>query len=97
MSSGLDWAEVYDVLNTDVVPMIYREATSHFRAISKSLLESNDTIWYYSSGTTNILSWILRRTFDNDLEYLEYPFKRLFNGLSNNVYFINLLCSCFVT
>lgn len=81
MSSGLEWAEVYDIFNTDVVPMLYVETTSHYRAISKSLLEANDTIWYYSSGTTNILSWILRRSFDNTTEYLEYPFKRLFNGL----------------
>lgn len=81
MSSGLQWAEVYDILNTDVVPMLYVEPTSHYRAINKPLVETNDTIWYYSSGTSNILSYILRRTFDNTTEYLEYPFKRLFNGL----------------
>lgn len=80
MSSGLQWAEVYDVFNTDVVPILLYELTSHFRAISKPLINTPGKEWYYSSGTTNILSWILRRTFDTHAEYLEYPHTRLFNG-----------------
>lgn len=82
MTSGLEWAEVHGVFNTDVVPMLYYEITSHFRALSKPIDYSKDKpSWYYSSGTSNILSWILRQTFDNDMDYYRFPTERLFNGM----------------
>ncbi|MEM0994534.1 MAG: serine hydrolase, partial [Bacteroidota bacterium] len=38
--------------------------------------------WYYSSGTSNLLSEIIRRQFDSDEAYWNFPQKALFDNIN---------------
>jgi hypothetical protein len=78
MSSGLKWNEDYGSVS-DVNKMLYRSNDCYQTAISVLFGTTPDTEWYYSSGTTNILSGIIRNTIGNDNEYLAFPYKELFN------------------
>ena len=61
MSSGLEFDETY-ALDSDATRMLaYVPDTGGFAA-SKSLVHEPDTHWAYSSGTTNILSRMIRQT-----------------------------------
>jgi len=80
MSGGLDWAEAS--LNPDIVQMMYNESDMAAFAASMPLAHSPDTHWSYSSGTTNIVSGIIRRAVgDSDAEYFSFPYRKLFGKL----------------
>jgi len=88
MSSGLDWNEGYEAspLDSSVIAMLYtagRGNMPHFTAGFR-LRHRPGTRWYYSSGDTNMLSGILRKTLSED-EYQNYPWKKLFEpiGMKN--------------
>ncbi len=82
MSSGLEFGEEYSDLFSDVVVMLYREQDAADFAIKKPLINKPGTNWSYSSGTTNIISKIIRQTFEgNDREYLEFPRRALFHRI----------------
>lgn len=59
MSSGLEFAEVYGPL-ADATKMLFEVRDSAQMAISKPLAGEPDSIWSYSSGTSNIISKIVR-------------------------------------
>lgn len=81
MSSGLDFEEEY-ALFSDVTRMLSVEGDAAGFAASKPLLVEPDTLWYYSSGTSNILSGIIRRTVGGDLrQYYDFAQQRLFGPL----------------
>ncbi len=80
MSSGLEWNEGYGSL-TDVVKMLYKSGDFYQYTIDKPMQVKPDSIWYYSSGTTNIVTGIIRKTFANDKEYFEFPKKALFDKI----------------
>ena len=50
-------------------------------ATSKSLSKKPGKKWNYSSGTTNILSRILRHAIDDDQHYWSFPSRALFGPL----------------
>jgi CubicO group peptidase (beta-lactamase class C family) len=78
MSSGLVFGEEYR-LYSDVTRMLSAEADAAGFAASKPLLAEPDSIWSYSSGTSNILSGIIRRTVGGDLQhYYDFAQQRLF-------------------
>jgi CubicO group peptidase (beta-lactamase class C family) len=82
MSSGLEFDEAYGNPRSDVVRMIY-EATDPARyAAAKPLLASPGTAFKYSSGTTQILSRVLRNSFaGNERAYQDFPRSALFAPL----------------
>ena len=81
MSSGLVFEEEY-ALFSDVSRMLTVEADAAGFAASKPLLAEPDSLWYYSSGTSNILSGIIRRTVGGDpKQYYDFAQQRLFNSL----------------
>lgn len=59
MSSGLEFEEKYDPA-TDATLMLYESKSMGDYAASKPLAHAPDTVFHYSSGTTNILSQIVR-------------------------------------
>jgi CubicO group peptidase (beta-lactamase class C family) len=82
MSSGLKFKEVYDDPLSDVVRMLFAEADSGAFASSMPLEVPPDTRWQYSSGTTNIISRIVRMAAAGSLnEYFSFPRKALFNKI----------------
>jgi len=78
MSSGLVFDEEYG-LYSDVTRMLSAEADAGGFAATKPLLTEPDSLWAYSSGTSNILSGIIRRTIGGDLQhYYDFAQQRLF-------------------
>ncbi len=80
MQSGLEWEEVYTAI-TDVTKMLYTEEDGFKVAHSKDAKFKPGSHWYYSSGTTNIISGYLRRKFNDYQSYLDFPYKELFEPL----------------
>lgn len=77
MSSGSEWVEDYSKLS-NATRMLYLDNDFSLRAIQSKSVEVPDQKWYYSSGTSNILSKIMRNTFDDDAEYATFPYDSLF-------------------
>ena len=80
MNSGLDWNEDYGNLS-DVTIMLHKEGDMGQYTAEKPYAFPPDSMWVYSSGTTNLASLILRRSFQSDAEYLQYPREALFNKI----------------
>ena len=81
MNSGLTFEESTGALNSDLVRMLTQEADMAGFAASKSLSKKPGEKWNYSSGTTNILSRILRHAIDDDQRYWSFPSQALFGPL----------------
>ncbi len=78
MSSGLEWEENYSDIS-DATIMLYEKGDMGQFALNKPAIYPPDSVWYYSSGTTNIISLIIRRQFPDNHEYWRFPRKELFN------------------
>ncbi len=80
MNSGLAWNEDYGALS-DVTVMLFKEGNMGAYTANKPFDCRPDSIWAYSSGTTNLASMILRRSFTSDTDYYAYPRRALFNKI----------------
>lgn len=80
MQSGLKWNEDYGN-RSDVTLMLHCESDMSGYAIVKPKLYDPGTHWYYSSGTTNIVSKLIRRQFSNDSAYYVFANYQLFNKI----------------
>ena len=81
MSSGLEWEEEYAGLS-DATRMLFASKSPAQLALSKSLEFPTDTYWEYSSGTSNILSELVRRKIGGtNKQYWNFPHAFLFNKL----------------
>jgi len=80
MQSGLKWNEDYGN-RSDVTVMLHCESDMSSYAFDKPMEYPAGTHWYYSSGTTNIVSHIIRRQFTSDSAYYSFAYKELFNRI----------------
>lgn len=80
MQSGLEWNEDYGV-RSDVTLMLHCESDMSGYAIHKTLAYAPGTYWYYSSGTANIISYLIRKQFSNDSLYYSNANTQLFNKI----------------
>ncbi|MFK7899162.1 MAG: serine hydrolase domain-containing protein [Cyclobacteriaceae bacterium] len=80
MTSGLDWLEEYNRMSS-AVDMLYNKGNMYQYAINSSYSKKPDSDWYYSSGTTNIISGILRNTFNSNDDYWRFPYEALFHKI----------------
>ena len=80
MSSGLKWEEDYGDVSS-VTNMLYRSHDSYKVAIDVPYGKKPGSEWKYSSGTTNILSGIMRTVIGNDQAYHEFPYREIFNKI----------------
>ena len=80
MNSGLKWNEGYGNLS-DVTNMLHKVGDMGKYTAMKKSIGSVDSIFNYSSGSTNLASMVLRNSFSSDQEYLAYPRKALFNKI----------------
>jgi CubicO group peptidase (beta-lactamase class C family) len=80
MSSGLTWNEDYGAIS-DVTNMLYRQQDVYKYAIDFPLDVRPDSEWKYSSGTTNILSGIIRNTLKSDKLYHTLPYREIFGKI----------------
>jgi CubicO group peptidase (beta-lactamase class C family) len=80
MQSGLKWNEDYGN-RSDVTVMLHCESDMSKYAYSKPSEVAAGTKWYYSSGTTNIVSSLIRKQFDSDSAYYSFANIQLFNKI----------------
>lgn len=81
-SSGLAWKEIYSG-PSDATKMLFRKRDAGIFASHAPLAKQPDTDFYYSSGTTNILSWIIRNNL-GDSAYHSFPYNNLFYKIGMN-------------
>ena len=81
MRSGLAFSEIYSDPRADVAQMLYARSDMAGFAASKPVTSPPGTVWQYSSGTTNIISRILRHTI-GEREYHAFPRRALFGPLA---------------
>ncbi|HKO77159.1 MAG TPA: serine hydrolase [Flavobacterium sp.] len=80
MNSGLEWDEYYDRI-CDATKMLFQsEDMTQSQLIKQSIFKPN-THWNYSSGTTNLLSGILRKQFKTHQEYLDFWYSALIDKI----------------
>ena len=71
MNSGLEWDENYDEIS-DATKMLFLERNMTKMQENKPLVGQPNKSWNYSSGTTNLLSGILKNYFQTHQEYLDF-------------------------
>jgi CubicO group peptidase (beta-lactamase class C family) len=80
MNSGLEWEEEYDRI-CDATQMLYQEEDMTRSQLIKPAVFKPNTHWNYSSGTTNLLSGILRKQFKTHQEYLDFWYSALIDKI----------------
>ncbi|MDC6386256.1 class C beta-lactamase-related serine hydrolase [Flagellimonas taeanensis] len=76
MQSGLEWDEDYSTIS-DVTRMLFLDSDMTQAQKDKKAIAEPTEIWNYSSGTSNLLSGILRQQFRSHQEYLDFPYETL--------------------
>lgn len=80
MNSGLEWNENYGS-NSDVNIMLHKIGDMGKYTLEKPQEFPADSVWSYSSGTTNIACLALRYAMENDADYYAFPRTELFNKI----------------
>ncbi|OUD44397.1 serine hydrolase domain-containing protein, partial [Flavobacterium psychrophilum] len=83
MNSGLEWEEDYAKIS-DATKMLFHEEDMTRSQILKPAKFKPNTHWNYSSGTTNLLSGILRKQFKTHQEYLDFWYSALIDKIGMN-------------
>jgi CubicO group peptidase (beta-lactamase class C family) len=82
MSSGLEWVEAYaERPVSDVNIMLLLKPDMAAYVASKPLAAQPDTVWRYSSGTTNLIHQIIRDVLGSQEAYWGFPRRELFNKI----------------
>ncbi len=87
MQSGLRWNEDYGN-RSDVTVMLHCEGDMSKYAIDKQPEYPAGTHWYYSSGSANIVSYIIRKEFGSDTSCYAFIRDKFFDkiGITNAVF-----------
>ena len=83
MNSGLEWEEDYTKIS-DVTQMLFQVENMGKVQLEKPVAYIPNTHWNYSSGTTNLLSYILRNQFKTHQEYLDFWYSALIDKIGMN-------------
>lgn len=83
MNSGLEWEENYSRI-CDATVMLYQSKDMSRAQLEKPAAFKPNTHWNYSSGTTNLLSGILRQQFNTHQEYLDFWYSALIDRIGMN-------------
>lgn len=81
MSSGLRWEEVYDKVS-GATTMLFDSEDIVKTASAPDLAHPVGEHWQYSSGSSNLISGYLRKQYDSHIDYLKYPYERIFYKLN---------------
>ena len=87
MQSGLKWNEDYGS-RSDVNQMLFNEGDMSRFSASKPLKYPPGTHWYYSSGSVNILTYLIRKEFIDYLSYYTFIQDQVFEkiGITDAVF-----------
>lgn len=80
MQSGLAWDEDYFKIS-DVTQMLFLASDMTQAQKNNALVAQPTEIWNYSSGTSNLLSGILRDQFISHQSYLDFPYTALIDKI----------------
>lgn len=83
MNSGLEWEEKYDKI-CDATQMLFQAEDMTRVQLEKPAESKPNMRWNYSSGTTNLLSGILRKQFKTPQEYLDFWYTDLIDKIGMN-------------
>lgn len=79
MNSGLSWNEDYSTVS-EATTMLYDQDNMIDYALNQPMEAKIGKHWEYSSGSSNLLSGILRDRMKNE-EYFDFPYKYLFDKI----------------
>lgn len=80
MESGLKWNEDYGN-RSDVTVMLYCQSDFAKFACTQPLANPPGTKWSYSSGSANVVSYLIRKTIGNDPDYYRFAKTQLFDKI----------------
>ena len=80
MRSGLAWDEDYSGIS-DVTRMLFLSEDMAAIQAEKELLGPPGSIWNYSSGTSNLLSGLMRNRFESDQDYLDFAYREFIDRI----------------
>lgn len=83
MNSGLEWDENYDEIS-DATKMLFLDRDMTKMQENKPLVGKPNESWNYSSGTTNLLSGILKNYFQTHQEYLDFWYTDFIDRIGMN-------------
>jgi CubicO group peptidase (beta-lactamase class C family) len=83
MNSGLEWEEDYSTI-CDATEMLFLAENMGRVQLEKEAAFKPNSHWNYSSGTTNLLSYILRNQFESHQEYLDFWYAALIDKIGMN-------------
>ena len=83
MQSGLAWSEDYFKIS-DVTRMLFLDSDMTLAQKKNKPVAKPGEVWNYSSGTSNLLSGMLRDQFNSHQEYLDFPYKELIDKIGMN-------------
>lgn len=87
MNSGLEWSENYETIS-DATEMLFLAKDMGSVQRKKPAAFEPNSHWNYSSGTTNLLSGILRSQFKTHQEYLDFWYSELIDKIGMHSMFI---------
>lgn len=80
MQSGLEWDENYTEIS-DATKMLFLESDMTLVQQNKEAIAKPTEVWNYSSGTSNLLSGLLKKNFKTHQEYLDFPYTSLIDKI----------------
>ena len=80
MQSGLRWNEDYGN-RSDVTQMLYCESDFAKFTYNQPYEFPTASHWYYSSGSVNVVNYLMRKTIGNDSDYYSFCQTKLFNTI----------------
>ncbi|RZJ71900.1 serine hydrolase [Flavobacterium sp.] len=80
MNSGLEWEENYETIS-DVTKMLFLSKDMTRAQLGKKPEFKPSEHWNYSSGTSNLLSGVLRKQFKTHQEYLDFWYSDLIDRI----------------
>ncbi|QBN19407.1 serine hydrolase domain-containing protein [Flavobacterium nackdongense] len=83
MNSGLEWEEDYTKI-CDATQMLFQAEDMTRSQLLKPAQFKPNTHWNYSSGTSNLLSGILRKQFKTHQEYLDFWYTNFIDKIGMN-------------
>jgi len=83
MNSGLEWEENYSKI-CDATNMLFQAEDMGKVQLDKPAQFKPNSHWNYSSGTTNLLSLILKRQFKTQQEYLDFWYSVVIDKIGMN-------------
>lgn len=83
MNSGLEWEENYNTI-CDATKMLFLSENMGRVQLEKKAVYEPNSHWNYSSGTTNLLSYILRNQFKTHQQYLDFWYSALIDKIGMN-------------